>query len=124
MRKCLRATEARRGLDYERISKRSACDDHRRPPIPQRGPMKFVSADPYPWPFDGALEAQNTALVVIDMQTDFCGKGGYIDLLGYDISVTRACVEPIQRVLEKMRALDFHVIHTRKGHRSDLSELP
>ncbi len=51
--------------------------------------MKFVAADPYPWPFDGALSAQNTALVIIDMQTDFCGKGGYIDLLGYDISMTR-----------------------------------
>ena len=59
--------------------------------------MKFVAADPYPWPFDGALSPQNTALVIIDMQTDFCGKGGYIDLLGYDISITRACIEPISR---------------------------
>ena len=55
--------------------------------------MKFVPADPYPWPYDGALVPENTALVIIDMQTDFCGKGGYIDGLGYDISVTRACVE-------------------------------
>ena len=55
--------------------------------------MKFVPADPYPWPYDGALAPENTALVIIDMQTDFCGKGGYIDLLGYDISVTRAYVE-------------------------------
>jgi biuret amidohydrolase len=86
--------------------------------------MKFVPAAPYPWPYDGALEPTNTALVIIDMQTDFCGKGGYIDGLGYDITVTRACVEPIQRVLARARALGYHVIHTREGHRPDLSDLP
>ncbi len=86
--------------------------------------MKFVPAEPYPWPYDGALEPANTALVIIDMQTDFCGKGGYIDGLGYDISVTRAPIEPIQRVLAKARALGYHVIHTREGHRADLSDLP
>ena len=57
------------------------------------------AADPYPWPYNGDLRPENTALIVIDMQTDFCGKGGYIDLLGYDISNSRACIEPIQRVL-------------------------
>jgi nicotinamidase-related amidase len=85
---------------------------------------KFVAADPYPWPYDGALEPANTALIVIDMQTDFCGKGGYIDGLGYDISITRAPIEPIKRVLGRARALGYHVIHTREGHRPDLSDLP
>jgi nicotinamidase-related amidase len=84
----------------------------------------YVPADPYPWPFDGDLRTDNTALVVIDMQTDFCGKGGYIDLLGYDISITRACIEPIQRVLAAFRQHGFHVLHTREGHRPDLSDLP
>ena len=86
--------------------------------------MKFVPADPYPWPYDGDLTPKNTALVIIDMQTDFCGKGGYIDLLGYDISMTRAVVEPIQAVLGRARKLGYHVIHTREGHRPDLSDLP
>jgi nicotinamidase-related amidase len=86
--------------------------------------MTFVAANPYPWPYDGDLRPENTALIVIDMQTDFCGKGGYIDLLGYDISVTRACVEPIQKVLARMRQRGFPVLHTREGHRPDLSDLP
>jgi nicotinamidase-related amidase len=86
--------------------------------------MKYVSADPYAWPFDGDLNPENTALIVIDMQTDFCGKGGYIDLLGYDISLTRACIEPISRVLAAARTKGFHVMHTREGHRADLSDLP
>src|SRR5689334_9957677 len=86
--------------------------------------MTFVAANPYPSPYDGHLRPETTALIVIDMQTDFCGKGGYIDLLGYDISITRACVEPIQRVLGRMREREYHVLHTREGHRPDLSDLP
>ncbi|HXU60351.1 MAG TPA: isochorismatase family cysteine hydrolase [Polyangia bacterium] len=85
---------------------------------------KFVPADPYKWPWNGDLRPANTALVVIDMQTDFCGKGGYIDLLGYDISITRACVPNIRAVVDKMRAGGYHVLHTREGHRPDLSDLP
>jgi len=86
--------------------------------------MKIIPADPYPWPYDGDLRPENTALIVIDMQTDFCGKGGYIDLLGYDISLTRACIEPIQGVLSAFRKGGYHVLHTREGHRPDLSDLP
>lgn len=86
--------------------------------------MTFIPADPYPWPYDGRLEPANTALLVIDMQTDFCGKGGYIDLLGYDISITRACIEPISRVLAAFRKRGYWVLHTREGHRPDLADLP
>ena len=85
---------------------------------------RFVRADPYPWPFDGDLRPQNTALLVIDMQTDFCGIGGYVDRMGYDLSLTRAPIAPIRAVLEAMRGAGFHVIHTREGHRPDLSDLP
>ncbi|MEP7052730.1 MAG: isochorismatase family cysteine hydrolase [Pseudomonadota bacterium] len=86
--------------------------------------MPYAAANPYPWPYNGDLRPENTALIVIDMQTDFCGKGGYIDLLGYDISNSRACIEPISRVLAALRPRGYHILHTREGHRADLADLP
>src|ERR1700744_4970569 len=85
---------------------------------------RFIDAKPYPWPYDGDLRPENTALVIIDMQTDFCGHGGYVDKMGYDLSLTRAPIEPIKSVLEPMREQGFTIIHTREGHRPDLSDLP
>jgi nicotinamidase-related amidase len=84
----------------------------------------YIQADPYPWPYDGDLQPRNTALIIIDMQTDFCGVGGYVDRMGYDLSMTRAPIEPIGRVLAAARQLGMMVIHTREGHRPDLSDLP
>jgi biuret amidohydrolase len=84
----------------------------------------YVNADPYPWPYNGALRADNTALIVIDMQTDFCGIGGYVDRMGYDLSLTRAPIEPIKSALGRLRELRYTIIHTREGHRPDLSDLP
>lgn len=84
----------------------------------------IISSQPYAWPYDGDLRPQNTALIVIDMQTDFCGPGGYVDSMGYDIALTRAPIEPIATLLAAFRARGYHVIHTREGHRPDLSDLP
>jgi nicotinamidase-related amidase len=86
--------------------------------------MTHIDSDPYPWPYDGDLRPANTALIVIDMQTDFCGKGGYVDAMGYDLSLTRAPIEPIARLMAAMRRGGFTVFHTREGHRPDLADLP
>ena len=84
----------------------------------------YVDAQPYAWPYNGDLRPANTALIIIDMQTDFCGVGGYVDKMGYDISATRAPIEPIKALLAEARRVGMHVIHTREGHRPDLSDLP
>ena len=82
-----------------------------RPEITQR----YIDADPYPWPYNGELRPDNTALIIIDMQTDFCGPGGYVDHMGYDLSLVRAPIEPIKSVLTAMRGKGYTVIHTREG---------
>lgn len=86
--------------------------------------MPTVEANPYPWPYNEDLRPENTVVLVIDMQTDFCGPGGYVDKMGYDLSLTRAPIEPIKRVLEAARAKGYHIMHTREGHRPDLADLP
>jgi biuret amidohydrolase len=83
-----------------------------------------VQSVPYVWPYDGNLRVDNTALMIIDMQTDFCGQGGYVDVMGYDLSLTRAPIEHIRALLNTARHKGLTIIHTREGHRSDLSDLP
>lgn len=83
-----------------------------------------VDAQPYPWPFDGPVDLGRTAVLCIDWQVDFCGRGGYVDTMGYDLSLTRAGLEPTARVLAAARAVGMTIIHTREGHRPDLSDLP
>ncbi len=86
--------------------------------------MSQLASTPYPWPFDGDLRPDNTALIIIDMQTDFCGQGGYVDSMGYDINLTRKPIKPIATLLDALRAHGYHIIHTREGHRPDLADLP
>jgi nicotinamidase-related amidase len=87
-------------------------------------PSGVVAADPYPWPWTGSLELGRTALVLIDWQTDFCGEGGYVDTMGYDLSLTRGPVPVVARVLAAWRATGALVVHTREGHKPDLSDCP
>lgn len=84
----------------------------------------YIDATPYPYPYNGDLRPDNTVLIIIDMQTDFCGIGGYVDKMGYDLSLTRAPIESIKKVLTLFREKGFLIIHTREGHRPDLSDLP
>jgi nicotinamidase-related amidase len=86
--------------------------------------MPQVKADPYDWPFDASLSNANTAILVIDMQTDFCGHGGYVECMGYDIALTRAPIAGIKAVLAAGRARNYPIFHTREGHRPDLADLP
>ncbi len=83
-------------------------------------PSRLVDAVPGPFP----LPLEQTALVVIDMQRDFLLPGGFGETLGNDVSQLAVVVPPLQRVLETCRASGMMIIHTREGHRADLSDLP
>jgi nicotinamidase-related amidase len=83
-----------------------------------------VPARPYDWPYDGGIDPTRTALLCIDWQTDFCGPGGYVDAMGYDLSLTRTGLGPTQKVLAAVRAARMLVVHTREGHRPDLADCP
>ena len=83
-----------------------------------------VTADPYPWPWNGDLRPDNTALIVIDMQTDFCGPGGYVDRMGYDLVAHPRADRADRTRAGCMRERGLHVFHTREGHRPDLADLP
>jgi nicotinamidase-related amidase len=81
--------------------------------------MQF-EAEPYPL----AFEPESTALLIIDMQRDFVEAGGFGEMLGNDVSLLRSTIQPIGRVLEAARRAGIAVIHTREGHRPDLSDAP
>ncbi len=79
-----------------------------------------IEAEPYPLSFDAA----STALLIIDMQRDFLEPGGFGDMLGNDVSLLRRTIEPCARVLDAARRAGLSVIHTREGHRPDLTDAP
>jgi nicotinamidase-related amidase len=82
--------------------------------------MPQVTAEPYAFDFEPAT----TALIVIDMQRDFVDPGGFGEALGNDVSLLQQAVAPTRRVLDATRAAGVLVIHTREGHRPDLSDCP
>ena len=82
---------------------------------------RAASKRPRPVP---VADRSEVALVVIDMQRDFLLPGGFGETLGNDVSQLAAVVPPLQRVLAAARAAGLMIIHTREGHRPDLSDLP
>jgi biuret amidohydrolase len=79
----------------------------------------MIPAEPYPF----SCELETTALLIIDMQRDFLMPGGFGDMLGNDVSLLRSAIGPIQQVLAFFRDNNLLVIHTREGHKPDLSDL-
>jgi nicotinamidase-related amidase len=82
--------------------------------------MWSIPADPYPFVCDPAA----TALLVIDMQRDFVDPGGFGELLGNDVTPLRRIVPPLQQLVAAWRERGLFLIHTREGHRPDLSDCP
>jgi len=82
--------------------------------------MRRVHAEPYEFSFERA----SCALVIIDMQRDFVDPGGFGEALGNDVSLLRKAIGPTRKVLEAARKNGMLVVHTREGHRPDLSDLP
>lgn len=76
---------------------------------------QIAASAPYAWPYDASFSAQTTALVIIDMQNDFCSEGGYITHQGHDISSIRAIIPAVQSVLRAFRQAGWQVYHTREG---------
>jgi biuret amidohydrolase len=75
-------------------------------------------------PYDFSFSPVSAALIIIDMQRDFLEPGGFGEMLGNDVSHLRSAIAPIRRVLGIARAKELMVIHTREGHRADLTDLP
>jgi nicotinamidase-related amidase len=82
--------------------------------------QKTIAAEPYEFTFDPA----STALLIIDMQRDFLEPGGFGEMLGNDVSQLRRTIDPNRILLAAWRARKLPVMHTREGHRPDLSDLP
>lgn len=79
-----------------------------------------IPARPHPL----SVDLTRAALVIIDMQRDFLEPGGFGAALGNDVSLLAAAVAPCRSVLLGARAAGMLVIHTREGHRPDLSDAP
>ena len=84
--------------------------------------MSTVAIDAEPGPIAIALE--RTALIVIDMQRDFLEPGGFGEALGNDVSRLRGAIGPCRALLDAARAARMLIVHTREGHRPDLSDAP
>lgn len=86
------------------------------------GTNGFLSVAAEPYPFE--LNPAKCALLIIDMQRDFLEPGGFGEMLGNDVGQLRRTIEPNKKLLAAWRDAGLQVLHTREGHRPDLSDLP
>lgn len=84
--------------------------------------MRQFQVDAKPFTFD--FDLNKTALLIIDMQRDFCEFGGFGEALGNDITPTKSIIPTVKKVLDAARDANMFVIHTREGHRPDMSDVP
>jgi nicotinamidase-related amidase len=70
------------------------------------------------------IELGRAALLIIDMQRDFLEPGGFGAALGNDVARLKVAIGPCQEVLAAFRRRGILVIHTREGHRPDLTDAP
>lgn len=82
-----------------------------------------IDALPAPWPSDVDGWPRDTALLIIDMQRDFCEEGGYISSMGYSVDEVRPIIKRIAAVRSWLAQLGAQIIFTREGHRTDLADL-
>ncbi len=80
--------------------------------------------DRLPFPYDVSTARYRTALVVIDMQRDFVQPGGFGASLGNDVSLLTPIIPTLATLIATFRMHGLPVIHTREGHKADLSDCP
>jgi nicotinamidase-related amidase len=114
--------------DYENFKKTSTFEFPTWLYGPPKGKLFKVEVEDCPRFGDTAyveFDSGRTAFLSIDMQVDFCGPKGYVDVMGYDLGLTSAAIKPIMYVLHTIRnGTDIKVMHTREGHLPDLSDAP
>src|SRR6516225_7004350 len=99
------------------------CDSDQTPPFPMSyNANGHFSVDAQPYAFE--FTPDTCALLLIDMQRDFLEPGGFGEMLGNDVSQLRRTIAPNRKLLAAWRSAGLQVIHTREGHRPDLSDLP
>jgi nicotinamidase-related amidase len=88
--------------------------------MPAPTPMRAtISAEPQ----DITVDLKRCAMIVVDMQNDFCAEGGWCDYLGADLSPEKAPVAPLQRLLPVLRKAGVPVIWVNWGNRPDQANL-
>lgn len=82
----------------------------------------MIKARPFDWPYDGCLNPEKIALLVVDMQIDYLSEDGYFAKKGYDPSPLRAIIPTVSRLVDCARDFGCRVIWTRQGYRADIAD--